>query len=159
MRIDGRRGLASAALLGRTIVTAILGASCALAPGCNETGPERETAGRVPSEWASAALDARTGGRTLEDRQAALTRFQEGVIAAGTAIPFPHYADSTTVVIAVKSAFIELAIRRRLRVLLEHEAKSDLEVLAITDAPVDRVAAALGSARTSCAHPAIELTR
>ena len=126
------------------LIRALLGAVCTFGIGCNEASRERDIAGRVPEEWATAAIDTRTGGRTLEDRQQALTRFQEDVLATHTAIPYPHYADPGTVVVAIKSAFIESAIRRRLRVLLEHEAESDLEIVAITDAPVDRVETTLG---------------
>lgn len=112
--------------------------------GCGEATSERDSAGHLPPEWETATVDARTGGRTLEDRRAELERFQEEVLAARSAIPYPHYADSRTVVVAIKGGFIESTIRRRLRVLLEHEAESDLEVLAITDAPVGAVEAKLG---------------
>jgi len=129
--------------LRRRVSAALFGATCALAVGCTEAIPVRDDTGRFPEEWVTAAVDPRTGGRTLEGRQSALTQFQEDVLAARTAIPYPHFADPSTVLIAVKTAFIEPVIRRRLRILLENEADSDLEILAITDAPVKRVEAML----------------
>ena len=114
-------------LLRRSIINALFGTTCAFAVGCTEATPVRDDTGRFPEEWATAAVDPRTGGRTLEDRQTALSRFQENVLAARTAIPYPHYADPSAVLVAVKTAFIESVIRRHLRILLENEANSNLD--------------------------------
>lgn len=137
-------------MLGRSIITAFLYTTCAFVigtiVGCTEVTPVRNDVGRFPEEWATATVDPRTGGRTLKDRQAKLSRFQDSVLAAHNAIPYPHYANPSTVLMAVKTAFIESSIRQRLRILLENEASSDLEFIIITDAPVKHVESMLGLA-------------
>jgi len=74
------------------------------------------------------------GGRYLADENSQLTRFQDRVLRSGSSIPYPHYQDSRTIVMAIKSSLIDARTRRRLRFLLDNEAADpDLSVLVVTD--------------------------
>jgi len=101
--------------------------------GCSPDASRVEDAG-LPSAWYAARIDPATGGRYLPDENGALTRFQDRVLRSGSSIPYPHYDDSQTVVVAVKSSLINARIRQRLRFLLDNEATDPgLSVLVLTD--------------------------
>lgn len=115
---------------------AALLASAACAPE-----PERHD---LPREWYAAQVDE-AGGRFLADANAALRRFQQEVRRSGDPVLYPHYHGSRTVVLAIKQDFIESGTRRRLGLLLEHEARDpELSIVAITDGEPQEIAAALG---------------
>ena len=107
--------------------------------------PQSAATAHLPDAWHEAAVDPDTGGRYLPQARDALRRFQATIATAGGAVLYPDYHGSRTVVLGVKSAFVQPRIRRRVEALLESEgAESDLRVLALTDAPVETIAAALG---------------
>ena len=107
--------------------------------------PQSAATAHLPDAWHEAAVDPDTGGRYLPQARDALRRFQATIATAGGAVLYPDYHGSRTVVLGVKSAFVQSRIRRRVEALLESEgAESDLRVLALTDAPVETIAAALG---------------
>jgi len=131
------RALAFAPLLGAT-----------LALGC---GDRRAPAGRdLPHEWYSAETDARTGGRYLGAAREALRAHQREERAAKSPVLFPHYAEPAAIAVAIKREFIAATARRRLALLLEQEAATDLRVVALVDAPAEEIRAelALGPAAT-----------
>ena len=95
----------------------------------------------LPNAWHSARIDPATGGRYLPDRNEELTRFQERVLRSGAAIPYPHYHDSRTVVMGIRSAGINARTRRRVRLLVDNEQiDPGLTVLIATDEAPDVVA-------------------
>jgi hypothetical protein len=108
--------------------------------GCaRDRAPPREDG--LPEAWHAAQIDPEKGGRLLAAENRELTRFQEEVLLSGSSFPYPHYHDSQTVVMAIRSISLDSGIRRRLKILLENEASdSGLSVLAITDQPASRVA-------------------
>lgn len=112
--------------------------------GCAPDGPPPPENG-LPDAWHSAQVDPEKGGRFLAAENRELTRFQEGVLRSGSPFPYPHYHDSQTIVMAIRTISLGTGIRRRLKILLENEASdTGLSVLAITDQPASRVAARLG---------------
>jgi hypothetical protein len=112
--------------------------------GCTRDRPPAREDG-LPEKWHAAQIDPEKGGRVLVAENRELTRFQEGVLRSGSSFPYPHYHDSQTVVMAIRSLSLGSGIRRRLKLLLENEASdTGLSVLAITDQPVSRIAARLG---------------
>ena len=95
----------------------------------------------LPNAWHSARIDPATGGRYLPDRNEELTRFQERVLRSGAAIPYPHYHDSRTVVMGIRSAGINARTRRRVHLLVDNEQiDPGLTVLIATDEAPDVVA-------------------
>jgi hypothetical protein len=132
--------------LGRKTVGLTAGAALGLGTlqGCSPDADRVEDAG-LPSDWQSARIDPATGGRYLLEENSALTRFQDRVLRSESSIPYPHYYDSQTVVVAVKSGLINARIRRRLNFLLDNEAEDPgLSVLVVTDQSPAIVAERLG---------------
>jgi agmatine/peptidylarginine deiminase len=113
-----------------------------LATACAPDAPESHD---LPSEWYEAAVDPARGGRYLPAAHRALRAFQAEVLASGVPLPYPHYEPSRTIVLAIKSDFIDHGTGRRVGILLDHEASDPgLSVVAITDRPPAEIAAALG---------------
>jgi hypothetical protein len=112
--------------------------ACALA--LVSCGGEEPAARDLPSEWYTASEDPRAGGRFLPDRRAELLRLQAEVWASPEPFLYPHFADSRTVVFAIKQDFIASGTRRRLALVLEHEADDpELSILALADQPADSI--------------------
>ena len=113
--------------------------------------PDPPEARDLPPEWYPATIEPLRGGRYVPAANRSLTEFQDRVLASRVPIPYPHYADSGTIVVAIKSDFIDSGTRRRLAVLLEHEASDpSLSVVAFTDESteeIDRALALEGSER------------
>lgn len=99
----------------------------------------------LPGAWHSARIDPATGGRYLPDQNRELGRFQDRALRSGSPLPYAHFHDSHTVVMAVKSSLINARIRERLRFLLDNEAgESGVSVLVVTDQSPAIVAERLG---------------
>ena len=113
---------------------------CALV-GCGDVAPETRD---LPREWYEAEVDPRTGGRFLAEARTRLRALQAEVWASREPFLYPHYAPSGSIVFAIKQDFIESGTRRRLAVVLEHEASDpELSILALTDQPEAEVREAL----------------
>ena len=83
-----------------------------------------------------------SGGR--ESRTQALPG---GALRSGVPLPYPHYHDSRTIVVAINAEWIDARIRRRLLFLLENESNDpDLSVLVLTDEAPEIVAERLALA-------------
>lgn len=114
----------------------------AAAAGCG--GDEAPAPRDLPPAWYDAAVDPATGGRFLPGRRAALRRFQADVRAGGAAVPYGHFGDPRSVGVAVKADFVATGTRRRLGVLLQHEADDpELAIVAYVDRPREEILAAL----------------
>lgn len=112
-------------------------AACAAAPGCGsgEVPAPRD----LPPAWYDAAVDP-DGGRYLPERRAALRRLQAEVRAGGEAVPYGHFDDPRSVSVAIKTDFVPTGTRRRLAVLLEHEADDPgLAITAYVDRPRETI--------------------
>jgi hypothetical protein len=135
LRPAGRKAIALAAGSALT-VSALQGCS-------READPEEDPS--LPSAWHTARIDPTTGGRYLPLENSELARFQDRILRSGSSIPYPHYHDSRTVVMAVNSGLINERIRRRVEFLLDNEASDpDLSVLVVTDQSPEIVAERLG---------------
>ena len=125
-------------------LAAVTGFALLAAPpsGCSR----HETAGpshHLPQAWHAAHVDPEKGGRFLPERNRALLSFQDEVVRSGAAIPYPHFYDSGTIVVAVNSSYPYSV--RRLRTLLDHERRDpDLSVVVISDEPPDETKNRLG---------------
>jgi len=98
----------------------------------------------LPREWYTATEDPRADGRYLHERRRELQRFQAQVWASAEPYLYPHYADSGSVVFAIREDFIASGTRRRLELVLEHEADDpELAILAFADRPEESIRAAL----------------
>ena len=131
---------------GRKIIALAAGSGLAFGvlQGCSGDAERVEDAA-LPGAWHSARIDPATGGRYLPDENRELTRLQDRVLRSGSSIPYPHYHDSRTVVVAIQSGLINERIRRRLAFLLDNEAADpDLSVLVVTDQSPGIVAERLG---------------
>ena len=140
------RWYARLAAAGRKIIALAAGSGLAFGAlqGCSRD-EERVEDAPVPRAWHSARIDPQTGGRYLPDENRELIHFQDRVLRSQSSIPYPHYHDSRTVVMAIKSGLINERIRRRLRFLLDNEAADpELSVLVVTDQSPGIVAERLG---------------
>ncbi len=119
------------------LVFALLALLC-LWTACTE--PPAAGPAHLPEAWHEAEVDPATGGRFLPDASAALAERQAAALASGASLPYPHYADSLTVALAVPLALAAGPAGRRLRTLVGHEAADpELRILAFTDAEPSRL--------------------
>lgn len=112
---------------------AALGLAPGLFAGCSGE-PVSARSRHLPSEWTAARVDPEKGGRFLPEKNEELRGFQARLLRSGSSVPYPHYQDSGTIVVALRSDFAHTA--RRLQILLENEESDPgLSVLVITDEP------------------------